>query len=305
MFWDDLFAAASNHVAAAKRSLVIAAPFIKVGALQAIFEAVPENIEILVYTRWRPEEVARGVSDPAILPLVESRAGSVWLCDTLHAKIFLVDHKLALIGSANVTAAGLGLSKRPNFEILTPLSIEAAVAAQFLRDLHARSRQATPEIAELVVAAATAFQIPDVPLDPDADSEIVEYPRRWAPRFRSPDRLYDLYADVDWRSSVKPNDPALLDLLGMHVPRSLDQKAFDLHVRQRVLTSPAVLAIDAMLTEPQRFGALTDALRNYDPELSHAERQNLLQVSLRWMLYFAGDIYELSTPKYSEIVSKR
>jgi hypothetical protein len=305
MFWDNLFAAASNHVAAAKRSLVIAAPFVKVGALKAIFEVVPENIEILIYTRWRPEEVARGVSDTAILPLVESRAGSVWLCDTLHAKIFLVDYEYALIGSANVTAAGLGLSKSPNFEILTPLSIETAVAAQFLRDLHERSRQATPEIAKSVIAAAAAFQIPDVLLDPDSDNEIVEYPRRWVPRFRSPDRLFDLYADPDWRSSVKPNDLALLDLLGMQVPRSLDRKAFELHVRERVLMSPAVLAIDAMLTEPQRFGALTDALRNFDPELSHADRQNLLQISLRWMLYFASDIYELSSPKYSEIVSKR
>lgn len=305
MFWDDLFAAASNHVAAAKRSLVIAAPFIKLGALQELFKAVPEGIELLVYTRWRPEEVARGVSDTAILPLVENRAGSVWLCDRLHAKIFLVDHAHALLGSANVTAAGLGLSKSPNLEILTPLSIDSAVAALFLADLHAQSRQATPEIAKSVETAAAAIQIPDLPLDPDADGEIVEHPRRWVPRFRSPDRLYDLYADGDWWSSVKPSDPALLDLLGMQVPRSFDRRAFDLHVRDCVLTSPVVLAIDARLTEPQRFGALTDALRDFDPELSHVERQNLLQISLRWMLYFAGDTYELSTQNYSEIVSKR
>lgn len=305
MFWHNLFAVARDHVAAANRSLVITSPFVKLAALRALLDATPGGVDITLYTRWRPDEVARGVSDTEILQLVEARGGTVWLLDALHAKLFLVDEYLALVGSANVTAAGLGLAKQSNFEILTAVEMDAGAAAVLLGDLRLHSRRATPEIAASVEAAAALLIMPVVPADPDAEDNILETAPQWVPHFRSPDRLYDLYADAEWRSSAKPQDPALLDLIQLNLPRSLDRAAFNHHVRRQLLICPPVIAIDSALLEPQRFGALTEALRDYIPDSSHGERQALLQLLLRWMLYFAGDLYRLDTPNYSEIVSKR
>jgi hypothetical protein len=305
VFWHDLFAVARDHVAAAERSIVIAAPFVKVTALRALLDATSDIVEVTVYTRWRPDEVARGVSDTEALALVEARGGKVWLLDALHAKLFLVDGRHALVGSANVTAAGLGLSRSPNFEILTPVVMELGTAALLIEDLQARSRRATPEIAAAIEAAAAALFVQDAPYDPDAQNEIVDAPTTWMPRFRSPDRLYDLYSDEDWRASAKPGDPALCDLIRLQLPKALDRGAFNTHVRRRLLATHPIRVLDAALSEPQRFGALTEALRAVVPEVSHGERQALLQRCLRWMLYFAPDLYELNTPNYSEIVSKR
>lgn len=305
MFWDDLFTVARDHVAATERSLVIAAPFVKVAALRALLDATPADVGIALYTRWRPDEVARGVSDTEILPLVEMRGGTVWLLNELHAKLYLIDGRHALVGSANVTAAGLGLAANANFEILTKVAMESGVAALLLEDLQARSRRATPEIAASVEAAAALLIVPDTPPDPDAQDDIVDRPGTWVPRFRSPDRLYDLYTDESWRVSAKPNDPALSDLVRLQIPATLDRAAFNSHIRRRLLASAPLRVLDAALSEPRRFGALTDALRGYAPEMSHRERQAMLQLLLRWMLYFAPDLYQLDTPNYSEIVSKR
>lgn len=305
MFWHDLFAVARDHVAAAERSLVIAAPFVKVRTLRALLEATPGDVEITLYTRWRPDEVARGVSDTEILNEVEKRAGTVWLLDALHAKLFLVDGHRALVGSANVTAAGLGLSKTPNFEILTSVLMDAGAAKLLIQDLQTRSRLATAEIAASVEAAAALLNLADVPDEPDAQDEIVDTSVEWVPRFRSPERLFDLYSDIDWRATAKPNEPALSDLISLQLPKSLDRAAFHNHVRLRLLGSPPIRVIDAALSQPQRFGALVNALRSVAPELDHRERQSMLQLLLRWMLYFAPDLYKLDTPNYSEIVSKR
>jgi hypothetical protein len=305
MFWHDLFAVAREHLAVAQRSIIIAAPFVKVGALRALFDATSADVEITIYTRWRADEVARGVSDTEILTMVEARGGTVWLLDALHAKLFLVDGRHALVGSANVTAAGLGLSPIPNFEILTPVVMDLGSAAVLIEDLQARSRQATFEIAASVEAAAALLVLPDAPPDPDAQDDVVYSQAEWVPRFRSPDRLYDLNSDQDWWASAKPGDPALRDLLRLQLPKSLDRATFNSHVRQRLLASPLLRVLDEALSEPQRFGALTNALRGVTPEMSHEERQALLQLLLRWMLYFAPDLYELDTPNYSEIVSKR
>jgi hypothetical protein len=304
VLWHDLFHVARDHLKSAKRSLIIAAPFIKVAPLRALLDATPDDVKVEIVTRWLPDEVARGVSDTEILALVQARGGVVWLLDELHAKLFLVDENRALVGSANVTAAGLGLSAKSNFELLTPVTMEPCVSALLIRDLLEHAQRATPEIAEAVEAIAASLVCPEIPPVPDAIDDIIDMPLRWVPRFRSPDRLYDLYSDPSWWASSKPSNDALYDLLKLQIPRELDLASFNSHVRQRLLESPPIRAIDTALSKPQRFGALTDALRKFTPGMNHKERQNYLQIILRWMLYFAPDIYKLDTPKYSEIITK-
>ena len=103
--------------ASVERELVLCAPFIKTGVIIRALEAVPTPTTIEVFTRWRPDEVAAGVCDTAILSLVEDRGGTVHLCDRLHAKYVRADAE-AWVGSANLTAAALGWSATPNLELM-------------------------------------------------------------------------------------------------------------------------------------------------------------------------------------------
>jgi hypothetical protein len=70
----------SDLCRAARRDLLLVAPFIKVGALRRILDVVPQTIPVTCVTRWRPEEIAAGVSDLEVWPLLNDRPrSSMWL----------------------------------------------------------------------------------------------------------------------------------------------------------------------------------------------------------------------------------
>lgn len=309
LHWHELHAIARDLVASASRSVLVVSPFIKRTALGHLLAPLPAGAELVAYTRWRADEVARGVSDVGALGDIEALGGKLGLIDELHAKLVLVDGTRALVGSANVTSAGLGLSAAPNFELMSRIEVDPATASLLQADLRSRSRRATLAEAAAIQLAADALA-PNTPeTDPDAyepDAARMDMPARaWIPQFRSPDRLFPLYQDAGWLSSSRANDPALVDLLRLQIPPALSRTAFNELVRARLLETPAVWALEAALGHPQRFGALTNVLRAVLPDTSHEQRQAALQVLLRWLLYFAGDRFKMDTPNYSEIVSLR
>lgn len=309
LHWHELHAVARNLVASADRSVLVVSPFIKRAALGHLLGSVPAGVELMAYTRWRADEVARGVSDLDVLDDVEAAGGDLRLIDELHAKLVLVDGTRALVGSANVTSAGLGLSAAPNLELMSRIDLDPAAASLLQAELRSRSRRATLAEADAIRLAADALA-PDLENgDPDAQEldadRSAKQPSAWMPRFRSPDRLFALYRDPEWLSSARPSDLALADILQLQIPAALERRAFDDLVRARLLGTPAVRTIEAALGQPQRFSALTEVLRSVMPDTSHEQRQAALQVLLRWLLYFAGDRFRIDTPNYSEIVSLR
>ena len=306
LFWTHLDTHVHRLLEVAERSVLLVAPFVKEPVLRGLLEAVRPGVDVQLYTRWRVDEVAMGVSDTDVLPLLEAIGGSVRLVDELHAKLVAVDLCRALAGSANLTASGLSISTRPNLELMFEVG-DPAMLAPFLAELRRRSRPATAEEAAKIEAAAAVLRslLPESKA-PDAAPVESEAPVEWwIPRFRSPDRLFRLYSDVGWFAKARSNDPALMDIAALCIPGGLDQPAFQAHVRRMLLESSAAQAVDSLLTTPQRFGAISSALQDILPHSTHPERQASTQTLIRWLLYFAGDRYGVETPNYSEILFRR
>lgn len=313
MRWADLDMEVRALLSGAQSSALIVAPFIKEAALVELLDCVGSDVRLEVFTRWRPIEVATGVSDTSILRIVEDRGGSLGLVDELHAKLFAADGKSCLVGSANVTAAGLGTSSKPNLEILHLVQDCPGSLALFLGELRKRARAATEEERQEVEKQAAIIK-PNLPQDREPDSDAAVEDQRpedpqtasgWIPTFRSPDRLYRLYSDADWLLSASAGEPALADLVALRIPGDLDRESFNSRVRNSLLASAGVKLIDQLLSEPQRFGAVSAALRDALPDATHAERQTAAQTLIRWLLHFAPDLYRVDTPNYSEILSRR
>lgn len=311
MFWRNLDRRVCDHLAAAGDEVVLIAPFIKASALERLLAAIPPGVPLRVFTRWRVDEVVAGVSDLEAFDLVEAWPGAaLHLCDELHAKVYLVDGQTALVGSANITAAGLGLSTRPNFEVLQAVTVSRGTAALFIADLDARSRLATRQEAETIRALAEALRakLPlEAPAPPDAQGQIqLATNRFWFPIFRSPDRLFGLSQDGDWMAHATSNEPAFRDLIALSPPLDAGERVFDAHVRVALTNAPVVRALEALLAEPQRFGSITDWLRGVLPDATHEERQSACQTLIRWVTYFASDRFEVDVPgAYSEVLRLR
>jgi hypothetical protein len=307
ILWQDLGRRLEAFFTGARSSVVLAAPFIKVAPLERLLNAIARCVRIDVFTRWLPDEVAAGVSDVEIFDVVKARGASLHLLNNLHAKLFVIDNREIMMGSANVTVAALGFSPRPNLELVSSITPPPQELALFLAELRMRSRPATEEERAQVLVAAE-HRRPEPHTDPGVEegeeiSHALAVP--WLPRFRSPDRLYRLYSDPDFLFQAEPVEAALYDVVRLAPPAGLTEKAFNEHARQALRANPLVLALDDFTSEPRRFGAVSAWLADAMPGLNDRSRQAAAQVLIRWLTYFDAERYWIDTPSYSEILHRR
>ena len=110
--WDRILALTWSATEA-----VIAAPYIKEPSLRRLLEHLPQLEQLTCVTRWQAGDIAAGVSDTVVRDLVRSLGGAFRLHPSLHAKYYRFDDGV-LVGSANLTDAGLGVGRIYNLEIL-------------------------------------------------------------------------------------------------------------------------------------------------------------------------------------------
>lgn len=282
----------------ARERLVLCAPFVKRGVLDRALEQVDDAVTIELFTRWRPEEVAAGVSDTAVLEAIEARGGVVRLCDRLHAKYVWADRRVWL-GSANLTAKALGWARRPNLELLIEVPEASEEVAALERVLRSESVEATTELAAEVERAA-AMLVGAVRTDRDEATEPAE---PWLPRLREPRDLHLAYSVGVERLSSTSASAALTDLQALELPPGLDRPAFEAVVGTRLLQTPIVREVDHLLARSQRFGAVRELIQRRTG-LSRDEASHVWQTMMRWLLHFAPTRYERTVPNRSEVLRR-
>lgn len=286
----------------ARGELTLCAPFVKSAVLERALDATTESVSVELFTRWRPEEVAAGVSDTAVLGVVERHGGSVHLCDRLHAKFVRFDDR-TLIGSANLTATALGWTALPNLELL----VEVPADTPQLRDVEARLREesvvATSDLAEEIDRIAA--MLPRVELRADV-LEATPEPNAvgWYPTLRQPPDLYVAYSAGLERLARASATAAAHDLSALQVPAGLGRREFEAVVASRLLQTPAVQSIDAFLASSQRFGAVRDLLGER-LGLDREEADFAWQTIMRWLLEFLPERYERRVSNWSEVLVRR
>ena len=133
----------------AERDVVLVAPFIKVLALRDLLRFVSQNVRVTCVTRWRPDEVAAGVSDLEVFDELQERNwGSLLLLPRLHAKYYRADDS-CLMGSANLTSRALGFSSPPNVELMVQLGANVRSLELFEDQVISSAYPATAELREI------------------------------------------------------------------------------------------------------------------------------------------------------------
>lgn len=286
--------------ASSNGEFVMCAPFAKREVVVRILSVLPEGVSVRLYTRWRPEEVAAGVSDTAVLQAIRARGGTVYLQDRLHAKFYRNEFQV-LLGSANLTATALGWSSRPNVELL--VNAERAVVTRVEQWLSSESIEATDEIAEEVDAIARGLQIPGF-VAPSALDRTEIAAGMWIPQLRMPADLYAAYSRGLDSLTSKSAASAALDLVALELPQGLSEKQFYLLVGHRLKQQVFVQAADAYLCKPRRFGEVRDWISQH-AGLDRREASDVWQTLMRWMMEFLPDRYVRSVSRHSEIFSRR
>jgi hypothetical protein len=293
----------------ANEELVLVAPFLKATVLKRLVGALSQTAHVTVITRWRPEEVARGVSDPEAWDVVRNRPEAKFLLSpNLHAKYYRGDDR-CLVGSANLTQRALGWCSNPNLEILVDQHYEVGGSlALFEQLVTADSVPASDLLQRLVVESAAQIPVlepltPAVATLPCVDAD---YPSQWLPQSRAPSAVWRLYSEGPDSMPVTAAEAAATDLAYLRPPSGLSSEGFVVFVRAALLQVPIVSQLDELVAVPQRFGAVVAFLKQAGYGDQGERNPDIVWQSLmRWLLHFYPERYERRVPRHSEVFGRR
>ena len=280
--------------------VVIAAPYIKSPTLRRLLVAVPETVtECVCITRWLPEDIASGVCDLEILDdLAQARGGRLLVHPHLHAKYYSNGRK-ALIGSANLTARGLGWHTPCNVELLVALPAEFAGLSEWEESIVDSAVPATSELREqLRVQANELTQLQEIPRTPEVEINAGEgNGALWVPQCPTPERLWEVYrgfgADMMVSSAF---EAAQEDLSALSPPKGLTQELFTSYLVGILKQMPLLAEIDRLassgLTDAKAHELLRDRLGDTGPVADHAQNWRVVKL---WLVHFFPDFYRLET----------
>lgn len=283
----------------AQRRVLLCSPFIKVGALATVLPVVEEAISVRIVTRWRPAEIAAGVSDLAVFELVQERANTeLALLDDLHAKLYLADDS-GLAGSANLTAAALGWSERSNVELLLPVRKGDPDVARLLRRLET-ARPATFAIRSAIEAEAVALG--ELKLDDSRDvatQTAIIRRHAWLPSCAAPGRLRTIYENPKTTAVVESTRvDGLADLNDLHLSCGLSASEFDEEVRETLLLMPAFKRIVDRIPQGLTDSGGVALISESRPDLPKAEADLQWRIVRDWIAEFYQDRFEVAPESF-------
>ena len=256
-------------------TVVLAAPYIKVGALRELLGLIGSEARILCVSRWTPQDVLAGATDIQVKQIIEEMEGIFRLHPSLHAKYYRFDERV-LVGSANLTKAALGYGNHPNFEILCHPESSFDVHL-FERMLVEDSRFVSD--AEL----ATWESLYQLPQDKPFSFGIEQ--SDWRPVTREPEYVWWIYSGMSERIvDAEQRMFAETDLAILNIPEGLDQTTFNLCVRSCLLATPFINTV--LLTEGTDENVIRLEVAS-DWDLTESEAERAIETANLWLKAFS------------------
>ena len=289
-------------IANATSRVVIAAPYIKSATIRQLFRKVPEIVsELFCVTRWLPEDIASDICDLEVFnDVMEVQGGQLLIHPHLHAKYYSNGQE-TLVGSANLTARGLGWHTPANVELLVALPAEfpgltdweallldsAVVATEQLREQIRKQ-------AEQLLHNGPISHAPEVGNETEEDKRVTF----WVPRCPVPERLWEVYcgggADIMVSSAFKA---AQDDLTALSPPQGLTKDLFTAYVAGILRQMPLLTEIDRLaltgLTDAKAYKFLSEHLTGDAGDVN--EFDQIWRIVKLWLIFFFPESYRLET----------
>ena len=282
----------------AKTRVLLCAPFIKSRVLETLLSVLADSVPVRIVTRWRPEEIAAGVSDLEVFEVVRERLHTeLSLLDDLHAKLYVADEQ-CLLGSANLTATALGWADRSNVELLVPARVTDTEVVLLMERLELATVATFKMRSEMAAAVATL----DMPTLPDG-KEVADWGGGrsvgWLPRCAAPDKLYEIYENRDTAVVADgTRDDGLADLRDLNVHPNLSRVAFSHAVREALRLMPTVARILGELPRGVADARGVDLVLATRPNMVNSDASEQWRIVRDWIAYFFGDQFEVAPESF-------
>ena len=217
--WEVLRDAAEGAI-----EVFLAAPYIKLDTLGWVLSLINGSARLTCVTRWRRGDVASGVSDRGCRQLALEHGGDFRLHQSLHAKYYRFG-EFVLIGSANLSGAGMGYSQWPNLELL------CEPGGRFdWRSFESRLMSESYTLGDSEYRLWLDIEVTGRRVFGSVGGAVVEESESvgWEPRTREPEHLWLAYGGFE--QHIPGNDErrsALADLAELALPVDLGREGFD------------------------------------------------------------------------------
>ena len=288
---DELLSACQS----AKTEVVLAAPFIKLRALQRLISVIAPQVPVTVIVRFLPTDLAAGVTDFEIVEYLRKRENTQLRGHSvIHAKLYRIDDRV-MIGSANLSDRALGWHYKPNLELLLEVHSGNAIVREIEKRILRTSYPLTAEIASAVFAAAQRLSPPASPEGTET-AEAAGNERLWIPACMRPQILWEVQKHGDFAGATRRVvEAAKRDLAYLSIPDGLDKSSFEDVAQGIFKSSPfyellATALVGAGLTD-QEGAAWLD--RECGSHLDESAADTWVTVK-NWLRHFATDATYIS-----------
>lgn len=289
----------AEQAAKAVDNLQIVSAFCKIPAIQFIDNNIHnKDVSKKLLVRFLLSDILNGVTDFEIYEYCKQNGWQLYVRFDLHAKTYIFDRKRCILGSANMTNNGLGLSFHGNYELSGFVDIDQsdlnkidAIFNNAIRmddDLYAKMEK-------------------NLKLAPKSTTNSSK--RKWE---KTIEQLFNPKVDTlftyDFPATKAPNFDDLESMAFLSCPQVLT--SID-DVKEAFRWSKAFLWLNHHLStcpdQTSYFGEITASLHNSlinDPKPYRKEVKDLLANTLAWIEYLKMDEIRIDIPVHSQRVRK-
>ena len=282
----------------ARVRVILCAPFVKADVLKTILSIVPTKVPVQIFTRWRATEVAAGVSDLEVLQIATERPHTeLRLLNNLHAKLYLTDDQ-CLVGSANLTASALGWAENSNVELLIPAKSTDPDIDYLLKRLEA-AEIATVEIRSKIEELANALKMTRLEEGENMAGESSGHQVAWLPRCAAPDKLYEMYSNLETTVVVSgTKEDGLADIKDLQIQPGLSEKVFKTRVQDTLLQIPAFAGIIDIVPQGLSDTDGIERIKEARPDLLEQDIRTQWRIVREWIGIFFEDQFEVAPESF-------
>lgn len=268
-----------RYLCSGAQQLIIAAPYVKAGALARILAVIDSMAVLVCITRWNLHDLVLGASDIECRTMVIERGGTFMLHPSLHAKYYQIDD-VTLIGSANLTPSAMGWSQQPNLEILCRAGDDFD-ALSFQQVLFRDARELTD--AEFtrwktMIAITSQNDRMRTHIEPQLDT--------WRPTTRDPIHLELAYRGrQDEIASTDEQQAAQRDIQAIAIPQGLTDDQARAWMSSCLFAAPFTDTVIRLQNTEDRPTAVRLLAETYGLSVTSARRN--METVQNWLAFFA------------------
>lgn len=288
-------------------SFTLSSAFIISNVLENLAKSLSPSVKVKVLARWQLNDLLAGASDLDSYNVAKKYGWEFHISKNFHGKVYSFSNEGVIVGSANATNNGFGLSLDSNSEVCTVVK-SSPEASLFINGLFKNSLLVTDEVFEKIKAYYDDNKVELVKKKsatwPEELDKLI-YPVAPIGKLLLSECFFSDGADIFSKNVT--SDESLHDCSLLSALPNVSESDY---IAEQFKSSKMYFWLKKLLDDKKilYYGAISDALHNdllQDPKIYRSEVKNLLSNLISWIEILGPAITGIAVdrPNYSQRLS--